>query len=60
MKQIQKIIALSALALIGGSTANADELLDSTKVHVAFRTVDKMDLLGGVSEVDMELSLIHI
>lgn len=54
MKQIQKIIALSALALIGGSTANADELLDSTKVHVAFRTVDKMDLLGGVSEVDME------
>jgi len=54
MKQIYKIFILSALVTAGGSSANAEELLDSTKVHVAFRSVDKMNLLGGVSEVDME------
>ncbi len=54
MKQIYKILILSALVTAGGSSANAEELLDSTKVHVAFRSVDKMNLLGGVSEVDME------
>ena len=34
--------------------AQAGELLDSTKVHVAFRTVEEMNLMGGVSVVDME------
>ena len=34
--------------------ALADELLDSTKVNVAFRTVEDMNLLGGVSAVNVE------
>lgn len=57
MKQIYKILTLSALVMLGGRQAGAEELLDSTKVHVAFRTVDKMNLLGGVSEVNMEKKL---
>lgn len=40
--------------MMGAASSGAEELLDSTKVHVAFRTVDKMNLLGGVSAVDME------
>lgn len=34
--------------------AHAEELLDTTKVHVAFRTVEEKNLMGGVSVVDME------
>lgn len=54
MKQIHKYITIGALALLSAGTANADELLDSTKVHVAFRSVEEMNLLGGVSAVDVE------
>lgn len=49
MKQIHKILTIGALGLLSAGTVHADELLDSTKVHVAFRTVEDMNLLGGVS-----------
>lgn len=55
MKQINKILTISALALLTvPAAAFAEELLDSTKVHVAFRTVEEMNLMGGVSVVNME------
>ena len=54
MKQIYKIFTIGALALLPTGVALADELLDSTKVNVAFRTVEDMNLLGGVSAVNVE------
>ena len=54
MKQIYKIFTIGALALLPAGVAHADELLDSAKVNVAFRAVEDMDLLGGVSAVDVE------
>lgn len=54
MKQIYKIVTIGAFALLSAGISKADELLDSTKVHVAFRTVEDMNLLGGVSAVDVE------
>lgn len=40
--------------MLSAGTAGADELLDSAKVNVAFRSVEEMNLLGGVSAVDVE------
>lgn len=40
--------------MLSTGITKAGELLDSTKVHVAFRTVEDMNLLGGVSVVDVE------
>ncbi len=54
MKQTYKIVTIGAVAMLSTGITKAGELLDSTKVHVAFRTVEDMNLLGGVSVVDVE------
>ncbi|MDE5919703.1 MAG: TonB-dependent receptor plug domain-containing protein, partial [Duncaniella sp.] len=54
MKQMHKILTIGVLGLLSVGNVQADELLDSTKVHVAFRTVEDKNLLGGVSAVDVE------
>ena len=56
MKIYNKLITASLVAtsLLSGGTARAQILADSVKVNVAFGQVEKQDLLGGVSVVDME------
>lgn len=56
MKIYNKLITASLVAtsLLSGVTARAQILADSVKVNVAFGQVEKQDLLGGVSVVDME------
>ena len=51
---MHKILTIGVLGLLSVGNVQADELLDSTKVHVAFRTVEDKNLLGGVSAVDVE------
>ena len=53
-------LALASM-LVASGVASAQEMADTTKVNVAFGQVSKADLMGGVSEVNVEeLSLIHI
>ena len=62
MRQIYKGIALCATlaTTASGAFAQTDEALDAfadtldNKVQVAFRSVDKQDLLNGVSAIDMK------
>ncbi|MBR5349690.1 MAG: TonB-dependent receptor plug domain-containing protein, partial [Prevotella sp.] len=52
-----KIIYMSALMALSMTTpvvAQNDAESDSTLVNVAFRTVDKQDLMGGISAFDMK------
>ncbi len=57
MKHIYKAIALGMALLPAAAMAqdDADYINDSlnNKVNVAFRTVDKSDLMGGVSSINM-------
>ena len=56
MKQTNKIITFSMLLAAMASNANAqNDYPDSVanKVNVAFKAVDKEDLLGGVASVNM-------
>ena len=56
MKQTNKIITFSMMLAAMASTANAqNDYPDSVanKVNVAFKAVDKQDLLGGVASVNM-------
>lgn len=56
MKQTNKIITFSMMLAAMVSTANAqNDYPDSVanKVNVAFKAVDKQDLLGGVASVNM-------
>ena len=57
MKHIYKAIALGMALLPTAAMAqdDADYVNDSlnNKVNVAFRTVDKSDLMGGVSSINM-------
>ena len=56
MRHIYKGLALCA-ALVAGSTgvyAQEAETDSLDKVQVAFRAVDKQDLMGGVSVIDMK------
>ena len=52
-----KILYMSALMALSTATpvvAQSDAESDSTLVNVAFRTVDKQDMLGGISVIDMK------
>lgn len=56
MKQTNKIITFSMMLAAMASTANAqNDYPDSVanKVNVAFKAVDRQDLLGGVASVNM-------
>ncbi len=58
MNQIYKTIALGALmvpAVMGAGAQDKADYPDSVarKVNVAFRTIDKADIMGGVSSVNM-------
>ncbi len=46
--------ALMALSTVTPAVAQDDAESDSTLVNVAFRTVDKQDMLGGISVFDMK------
>ena len=46
--------ALMALSTVTPVVAQNDAESDSTLVNVAFRTVDKQDMLGGISVIDMK------
>jgi TonB-linked SusC/RagA family outer membrane protein len=46
--------ALMALSTVTPVVAQSDAESDSTLVNVAFRTVDKQDMLGGISVIDMK------
>lgn len=51
-----KILYMSALMALSTATpamAQNDAESDSTLVNVAFRTVDKQDMMGGISVIDM-------
>ena len=53
----QKILYMSALMALSSVTpvvAQTDAESDSTLVNVAFRTVDKQDMMGGISVIDMK------
>ena len=53
----QKILYMSALVALSSVTpvvAQTDAESDSTLVNVAFRTVDKQDMMGGISVIDMK------
>ena len=59
MKQIHKNIILSAGLLFASAGLMAQTDVEKTdtlaqKVNVAFRTVDRADLMGGVSSVNVE------
>lgn len=56
MKIYNKLIitSLAAASLLPGTGAWAQMPADSTKVNVAFGQVEKQDLLGGVSVVNVE------
>ncbi len=54
MKNISKTIIIGAVAGFTAVTAAAQELPDSAKVNVAFRSVEQSELMGGVSAIDME------
>ena len=52
-----KILYMSALMALSSVTpvvAQTDAESDSTLVNVAFRTVDKQDMMGGISVIDMK------
>lgn len=49
-------LALASLLAASG-VANAQELADSSKINVAFGQVSKTDLMGGVSQVDVQEQL---
>ena len=52
-----KILYMSALMALSTATpgyAQNDAESDSTRVNVAFRTVDKQDMMGGISVIDMK------
>ncbi|MBQ7419530.1 MAG: SusC/RagA family TonB-linked outer membrane protein [Prevotella sp.] len=50
-----KIFYMSALMALSSVTpAVAQNESDSTQVNVAFRTIDKQDMLGGISVIDMQ------
>lgn len=54
-KIINKVLVVGCLLLAGSSLPLlAQEAGDSTAVNVAFRAVDKQDLLGGISVIDMK------
>lgn len=46
-------LALASM-LVASGVASAQEMADTTKVNVAFGQVSKADLMGGVSEVNVE------
>lgn len=46
-------LALTSM-LVASGVASAQEMADTTKVNVAFGQVSKADLMGGVSEVNVE------
>lgn len=46
-------LALASM-LVASGVASAQEMADTTKVNVAFGQVAKADLMGGVSEVNVE------
>lgn len=46
-------LALASM-LVASGVASAEEMADTTKVNVAFGQVSKADLMGGVSEVNVE------
>lgn len=46
--------ALMALSTVTPAVAQSDAESDSALVNVAFRTVDKQDMLGGISVIDMK------
>ncbi len=55
MKQIYKTLTLSVAAVsMAYMPVVAEEASDSTKVHIAFRTVEEKNLMGGVQSVDVE------
>lgn len=54
MKYISKTILIAALAGANTFAVAAQEMPDSAKVNVAFRSVEQSDLMGGVSAVDVE------
>ena len=56
MKIYNKLITASLVAasFLPGAVVRAQMPVDSTKVNVAFGQVEKQDLLGGVSVVDVE------
>ncbi len=49
-------LALASM-LVASGVANAQELADSSKINIAFGQVAKTDLMGGVSQVDVQEQL---
>lgn len=52
--KILYLSALMALSAVMPAMAQNEAESDSTLVNVAFRTVDKQDMLGGISVIDMK------
>lgn len=53
MKKINRFAALMAVAIAPSCGIMAQQLADTAKVNVAFTAVEKQDMLGGVSAVDI-------
>lgn len=54
MNKINRFAALMAIAVAPSCGIMAQQLADTAKVNVAFGTVEKQDMLGGVSAIDIK------
>lgn len=54
MNKINKFAALMVIAIAPSCSIMAQQLADTAKVNVAFGTVEKQDMLGGVSAIDIK------